>query len=162
MLYRDMGDFLAAEPLLKRALAGAEKAFGPDHPNTLGSVGNLAGLYADQRRFPDAVPLLERAIQGYAKRPEMAEAVPVIRGDLGVALLATGKPADAEAHLLAGSAALSKRKTLSPANHARLRQVTQSLVELYDATNRPAKAAEWRAKLAALPPEPAPPPRAVK
>ena len=40
--------------------------------------------------------------------------------------------------------------------------MTQGLVEVYEATNRPAKAAEWRAKLAALPPEVAPPPRPAK
>ena len=40
--------------------------------------------------------------------------------------------------------------------------VTQSLVELYEQTNQPAKAAEWRSKLAALPPEVAPKPRPVR
>ena len=118
VLLQAKGDYAAAEPLYRRALAGREKALGPDHPDTLRSVDNLAELYFDDERYADAVPLLERAARGYAKRPELAAAVPVIRSDLGLSLLGAGKPADAEPHLLAGYDGLAKQKTPQPAGTA--------------------------------------------
>jgi hypothetical protein len=79
---------------------------GPDHPRTLVAVTNLAFLHADMRRYSDAVPLLVRAAREFARRPEMAGAVPSLRSELGLALLALGRPADAEPHLRAGYDAL--------------------------------------------------------
>jgi len=40
---------------------------GPEHPNTLTSVNNLAGLYQAQGRYGDAEPLYQRARAGYEK-----------------------------------------------------------------------------------------------
>jgi tetratricopeptide (TPR) repeat protein len=161
-LYDETGRYPAAEPLYRRALAGQEQVLGPDHPDTLTTVANLAELYAAMKRYADAVPLLERAVVEYAKRPEMAGAVPSLRGLLGLSLLASGKPAVAEPHLLAGYDGLAKRKALGPRGRTRLWHTAQGLAEVYDSTNRPAEAAAWRAKLAALPPEVAPRPRPAK
>jgi tetratricopeptide (TPR) repeat protein len=153
-LYHSRGRYEEAETLSKRAIAGRERTLGPDHPDTLTAVSNLGYLYLAMKRFADAVPLLDRAARGFAKRPEMAGAVPVIRAELGLALLGDGKPADAEPYLLAGSDALSKRKALGDRNL--LRWATAGLVEVYEQTNQPEKAKQWRAKFAELPPEVAP------
>jgi len=45
LLYYDLGKYVDAEPLYKDALAGRQKALGHEHPDTLTSMNNLAGLY---------------------------------------------------------------------------------------------------------------------
>jgi hypothetical protein len=82
---------------------------------------------------------------------------------LGLALLWDGKPADAEPHLRAAYDALRPAAArLPPLRRNRLRWATAGLVEVYEKARQPDKAREWRAKLAALPPEVAPPPRELK
>jgi hypothetical protein len=44
LLLHRKGDYPAAEPLLRRALAGRERVLGPEHPDTLQSLLNLASL----------------------------------------------------------------------------------------------------------------------
>jgi tetratricopeptide (TPR) repeat protein len=59
---RDQGDLAGARPLFERALAIYEKALGPEHPHTAGSLNNLAGLLQDQGDLARARPLFERAL----------------------------------------------------------------------------------------------------
>ena len=61
-LYRAQGKYADAEPLHKRALAIAETALGPEHPDVAASLNNLAALYHDQGRYAEAEPLLKRAL----------------------------------------------------------------------------------------------------
>jgi tetratricopeptide (TPR) repeat protein len=61
-LYRDQGQYGAAEPLYKRSLAILEKALGPQHIYVGYSLGNLAGLYKDQGQYGAAEPLYKRAL----------------------------------------------------------------------------------------------------
>lgn len=152
------GDLAGAEPLLRRTLAAKEKAFDADHPDVLLGVNNLAVVNFDLGRYAVAAPLFERALKGYEKLPGGAYAAIFTRSYLGLALLKAGDKTAAEPHLLAGYDALTKQK-ISDVVRTWLGRVVQGLVELYDSTQRPAKAAEWRAKLAALSPEVAPPPR---
>jgi len=44
MFYLDAGDYRPAEPLYRQALEGYMQASGPEHPNTLTSMNNLAAL----------------------------------------------------------------------------------------------------------------------
>lgn len=152
-LFAEKGDMAAAEAYYRRAMVGREACLGPDHPSTLKSVNSLAVLYLDTKRFGEAALLLQAALRGYEKRPECEQDALTARSNLGLALLGDGQGAEAEPHLLAGYDGLTKEKSLDGASSARLRRVTQGLVELYDATRQQAKAAEWRAKLAPLSPE---------
>jgi tetratricopeptide (TPR) repeat protein len=56
-----------AEQMYQRALAGREKAWGPDHTETLDTVNNLGHLYADLGKLEQAEQMLQRALAGYAK-----------------------------------------------------------------------------------------------
>ncbi len=47
-LHRCTGKYDEAEPLYRRALAVREKALGPQHPDTAGSINNLALLLKSQ------------------------------------------------------------------------------------------------------------------
>jgi tetratricopeptide (TPR) repeat protein len=54
--------YAEAEPLLKQALAIAEKALGPEHPETATSLNSLAFLYSSQGRYAEAESLYKRAL----------------------------------------------------------------------------------------------------
>ncbi|KIJ40800.1 hypothetical protein M422DRAFT_173170, partial [Sphaerobolus stellatus SS14] len=56
-----------AERMYERALAGKEKALGPNHTSTLGTVNNLGILYSDLGRLEDAERMYERALAGQEK-----------------------------------------------------------------------------------------------
>ena len=51
-----------AEPLMRRALAIDERAFGPDHPNVAIRLNNLAQLLQATNRLAEAEPLMRRAL----------------------------------------------------------------------------------------------------
>lgn len=48
----------------RRALEGREKVLGNEHPETLASVGNLAYLYHQHKRYDAAFELYQRACNG--------------------------------------------------------------------------------------------------
>jgi tetratricopeptide (TPR) repeat protein len=54
--------FAAARPLLERALAICEKAFGPEHETTARALNNLALMLQNQGDLASARPLYERAL----------------------------------------------------------------------------------------------------
>jgi tetratricopeptide (TPR) repeat protein len=57
------GRYEEAEPLYKQALGIRERVLGPDHPDTAGSLNNLALLYNNQGRYEEAEPLYKRALE---------------------------------------------------------------------------------------------------
>jgi|SRR5579871_1141359 len=62
-LYYNMGNFIAAEPLLVQALEINEKVLGTEHPDTMTSLNNLAVLYKTQHRYEKAEPLYIRTLE---------------------------------------------------------------------------------------------------
>ena len=56
------GRYEAAEPLYRRALDVRERKLGPEHPNTLGTMGNLAMLLCAKGDYRAAEPLYQRAL----------------------------------------------------------------------------------------------------
>jgi tetratricopeptide (TPR) repeat protein len=56
------GDYAAAEPLIRRALAIDEKALGPEHPATAMNLENLAELLEDKGDYAGAEPLLRQVL----------------------------------------------------------------------------------------------------
>jgi tetratricopeptide (TPR) repeat protein len=58
------GQFWEAEPLWKSVLAMCERVLGPEHPDTLSTVNNLATLYTDQGKYEQAEPLFQRVLAG--------------------------------------------------------------------------------------------------
>ncbi|KAH0594590.1 hypothetical protein MHUMG1_07424 [Metarhizium humberi] len=66
-LYSDQGKLQDAEEMYLRALRGYEKAWGPDHTETLDTVNNLGVLYSDQGKLQEAERMYLRALRGYKK-----------------------------------------------------------------------------------------------
>lgn len=69
-----LGDLLSrqgkldkAERMYQRALAGKEKALGPDHTSTLNTVNNLGNLYSDQGKLDEAEQMYQRALLDYQR-----------------------------------------------------------------------------------------------
>ena len=61
-LLKAEGDYVAAEPLYRRALAIWEKVLGPEHPETAIALNNLALLLQDKGDYAEAEPLYRRAL----------------------------------------------------------------------------------------------------
>jgi tetratricopeptide (TPR) repeat protein len=57
------GQYWEVESLWKSALAICEQILGPEHPDTLGSLNNLAAFYTDQGKYEEAEPLFQRALE---------------------------------------------------------------------------------------------------
>jgi len=66
-LYSDQGKMKEAEEMYLRALAGTEKAWGPEHTSTLDTVNNLGLLYSDQGKMKEAEEMFLRALTGKKK-----------------------------------------------------------------------------------------------
>ena len=64
-IFHRQGQTSEAEKMLKRALAGYEKALEPDHPDTLAVVQNLGTLYHGRGKLDEAEKMLSRALTGY-------------------------------------------------------------------------------------------------
>ncbi|KAB8256696.1 TPR-like protein [Aspergillus pseudonomiae] len=64
--------FLAAEQMSQRALAGFEKALGPDHTSTLIAGTNLGVIYQNQGKLDQGEKLFQRALARFEKllRPD--------------------------------------------------------------------------------------------
>ena len=56
------GKYEQAEPLYQRTLKTRERVLGPEHPDTVGTVNNLAILYRNQGKYEQAESLLQRAL----------------------------------------------------------------------------------------------------
>ncbi|KAI3067511.1 hypothetical protein CBS147339_8466 [Penicillium roqueforti] len=68
-LYSDQGKLKEAEEMYQRALAGYEKALGPNHTSTLVTVNNLGNLFSDQGKLKEAEEMYQRALDvGHAER----------------------------------------------------------------------------------------------
>jgi CHAT domain-containing protein/Tfp pilus assembly protein PilF len=58
----DKGDYKAAVPLIERALAVREAAYGPEHELVAESLNDLASVYMDVARYKESEPLYLRAL----------------------------------------------------------------------------------------------------
>ncbi|ESA37998.1 kinesin light chain 1, partial [Leptolyngbya sp. Heron Island J] len=58
----EQGRYEEAEPLYQRSLGIREEQLGPQHPDVVTSLNNLAGLYQEQGRYEEAEPLYQQAL----------------------------------------------------------------------------------------------------
>jgi hypothetical protein len=101
-----------------------------------------------ESKFAEAEPLAREALA--IRETESPDEWTVFHASslLGASLLGQKKYAEAEPVLLAGAEALEQHAAKTPApDKSRLADAITSLVQLYEATNQPDKAAAWRAKL---------------
>jgi tetratricopeptide (TPR) repeat protein len=102
-----------AEEMYRRALAGYEKALGPDHTSTLDTVNKSGNLYAIQGKLGEAEKMYRRALAGYEKAPG-ADYTSTLdtANNLGILYANQGKLGEAEK--MYRRALAGKEKTLGP------------------------------------------------
>jgi tetratricopeptide (TPR) repeat protein len=125
------GDYEAAEPLFRRALAIAEKALGPDHPDIATCLNNLASLLQAKGDYVGAEPFFRRAlaINEHVLGPDDAD-VAMSLNNLALLLQAKGDYAAAEP--LYQRALATDEKTLGP-NHQDVAMILNNLASLLQA-----------------------------
>jgi tetratricopeptide (TPR) repeat protein/CHAT domain-containing protein len=128
------GDYAAATVKAEEALRLAEEAFGPDHPSTLASVNNLAGLYQAQGRYAEAEPLFWRSLKGVEKvlGPDHPVTLSLVNS-LAIFYHIQGRYAEAEP--LYRRALEGRERTFGPDNPWTLASVN-NLATLYQAQGR--------------------------
>ena len=140
--------------LYKDVLALRQRKLGPDHPDTLSSMNNLADAYRIAKRWADAETLLRECLELRQKSKRDQWLCFHTMSQLGAALAAQGKHAEAEGYLIGGYEGLSANEAKIPAT--RKKDVANDgarIVPFYEAWGKPKDAAIWREKLAAANPE---------
>jgi len=96
-LRRRRGDFAGAEELYREALAILNEQYGPGHPRSLNTSGNLAAALMEQGRTAETGEVLEaRVAAAEAQWPEGHWLVTAARRAVADFLLRTGRLAEAE------------------------------------------------------------------
>ncbi|KAM0124186.1 hypothetical protein ACHAO1_011111 [Botrytis cinerea] len=128
-LYSNQDKLAEAEVMYRRALEGCEKALGPDHTSTLGTVNNLGALYSDQGKLAEAEVMYLRALEGYEKvlEPDHTSTLETVN-NLGTLYSDQGKLAKAE--VMYRRALEGKEKALGP-DHTSTLGTVHNLGDLY-------------------------------
>ena len=63
LVYQKLGLYGQAASLLERAVSTQSRVLGPEHPDTLSSMGSLGGVYRRRGRGSDAEKILRRALE---------------------------------------------------------------------------------------------------
>jgi CHAT domain-containing protein len=136
-LYR-AGKLNEAVPVTQQILTIREKLQGPDHPDVVTTLINLADLYRELGRYADAEPLYKRALAVTEKargpdHPDVATAL----NRLGALYQAQGQYARAEPLY---KQSLAMREKALPADHLDVAVSLSNLAELYRHEGRYAEA----------------------
>jgi len=129
LLYYSCGKLDEAETMLKRTLAGYEKALEPEHLDTLRVVQNLGLLYHSRGKLDEAETMWKRALAGFEKAlgPEHQNTLNLLQS-LGVLYHGRGKFSEAEAMWKRALAGCEKALGLE---HQKTLEVVQNLGMLY-------------------------------
>ena len=118
--YERVNQFEKALPLLEEMLKLRKAKLGPEHPDTLESLNDLAEAYSDAGKLDLAIPLFEEALKLWkAKLGTDHPDTLVTMNNLAVALVGAGRPTEATA-LAKESLALSRASL--PADSPQLAQ----------------------------------------
>ena len=144
-MYQRWGKYGLAETYAIQALEGRRHVLGSDNLATMVSVEDLALAYDSQEKFAEAEPLAREALElNQKKQPEDWD---MFRAEslLGASLAGQKRYAEAEPLLVEGYRGMAARKdrVLMP-NWYNLDLARDWLVELYQAWDKPEKAAKWR------------------
>jgi tetratricopeptide (TPR) repeat protein len=97
VLLQTQGKLSEAEPFYREALEGNRGVLGDDHPSTLTSINNLAGLLDQQSRWSESLEIRRLAVD-IARRaePEGGSKLGSALVQLGINLIAQNRHADAQ------------------------------------------------------------------
>ncbi len=139
-----------ALPLLEETLKIRRAKLGPENPD-LDSMESLAEIYLRANRFAEADAIARECVKLREKIYPDGWRTFSSKSLLGGVLLGQKKYAEAEPLLVSGYEGMHERLARIPAyDKTRVNDVLQRLVQLYEATNQPDKAAAWKVKLSEL------------
>jgi hypothetical protein len=152
MFYSAAGRKAEELALDEEVLALRRKVLGPDHPDTLKTMGNLAGSLSDAGRVEEAIELQAEVVAGYGRvlGPEHPHTLSAT-GNLSVGHRRAGRLPEA---VTLQEQALATMRRVLPTTHRDLAIALGNLAELYEMTGREREAAALRQELAALQPKP--------
>ncbi len=146
--FLDLAEYEQAREQLEQARALWTRHRGPDHPNTLRTMNNLAASYAALNRPAEALKLREEvlAIQKRALPKDHPDTLTGM-GNLAASYAALNRPAEA---LKLREEVLAIQRRVLPADHPNTLASMNNLANSYFALNRPAEAHKLREETLAI------------
>ena len=141
--FYDKGDLPEAETCFRQAVAIRRKS---KHDLDV-AISALANTLRRQQKFSDAEPLFRECVAMRETNSPNAWYTYFTRLRLGATLMGNRKYDEAEPLLISGYEGMRQRESGIRDRYQVLEESIQSLVQLYEATFRFEKAAEWRTKL---------------
>ena len=147
-LYRSEGKYAEAGALFTSVLEARRRVLGPAHPDTTDVMALLAEVRLQQKQYGAAESLLREALNNDAKTATDSWRRYRCRSLLGASLAGQRKYMEAESPLISGYQGMVQREATIPfEDRLALAQAGERIVQLYEAWEKPDKAAEWREKL---------------
>jgi serine/threonine protein kinase/tetratricopeptide (TPR) repeat protein len=148
-MYRAQGRLADAEVLSREALAMRRQLLGTEHPSFGGALASLASTLMMEQKFVEAEPFVRELLAIQERTVPDHWWTFDDRSLVGACLLGQKKYAEAEPLLLSGYEGMKKREaTLSASGKVWLKDALERVIQLYEETDRPDQAAEWKQKLA--------------
>jgi serine/threonine protein kinase/tetratricopeptide (TPR) repeat protein len=145
--YGDAGRSADAERTLRELVERERRVLHADDLHIAEALARLALILLREEKFSDAEPIARECLEIREKKQADDWTTFSTKSTLGAALLGQRKFVDAEPLLLAGHEGMSARAVKIPEQSKRyLKDVVDRLVQLYEATDQPEKAAEWKGK----------------
>jgi eukaryotic-like serine/threonine-protein kinase len=142
-MYQREGKYTLAQTYAAQVLVGRRHTLGSEHPETMEAAADLALAYLSQGKFTGSEPLARETLRLY--RTENPDDWRRFRAEslLGASLAGQKKYAEAEPLLLQGyRGMLAHKEQIAVPDRYHLDRARQWLAQLYQAWDRPAKAAE--------------------
>lgn len=123
MVLQEEGDLEGAEEYYHRAIAGFERFFGPEHPNSLAARSCLSYFFAAQDRLEEAEEIARNVLDAYRRAFGEDDKTLSYIGNLASLIQYQGRPE--EALVLAGEALALSRKLFPEGNWMTVLMKTQ-------------------------------------
>ncbi len=150
--YTDAGRMSEAIPLLTEVIRVRSDTCGPEHPDTLLAMHCLADAYARAADLDIAIPILQKTLQ-LRRQVQGAEHRHALESTmlLGSLHLQCGEYSEAEPLLLEAHQGFAKCFAAAPIPYDErcVQAALGYLVKLYEQSQQPERAAEWKTKLEA-------------
>ena len=147
LVMADDRHFAEAETLDREAVQLLHDTLGPKHPKTLGATAHLAYVLENQGRHAEAEPLLRTALPLFDAAGWQRFNCDSL---LGGSLAGQRKFEEAEPLLVSGYSGMAERRArISAPERFYLDRAGEALAGFYRDWAKPAKAEEWRRKIAA-------------
>jgi serine/threonine protein kinase/tetratricopeptide (TPR) repeat protein len=146
--FQAQGELARAEAIHRDVLTRRKAKFGTDHADFANGLAYLGSCLLEQGKWGEAEAVLRECIRIRASKvPDDWRRFKAI-SDLGASLKGQKKYAEAEPLIVSGYEGMKAREVKIPAESRRhLTEAAERVVRLYEAWDKPEKAAAWREKL---------------